>query len=1216
MSGVDMLVALIRASVRFRFLVVALAVGLMIVGIARLPKMPVDVLPETSPVVVQLQTEAQGLSAEEVESLVTMPLEKTLLEGVLGVVNVTSDSIPGLSSIVLHFAPGTNLYQARQLVQERLSGAFILPNVSKPPVMLQPLSTTSDVMIVGLSSDTLSQIDLSVLSRWTIVPRLLGVAGVANVSTFGQADRQLQVLVQPATLAADHVSLAQVISATGNSQLVSPLSYLQGSTPGTGGFLENQNQRLTIRHILPFGTPSNLGQVPVANQGKSQILLSQVAQVVQGHQPLIGAGLVSGKPGLVLVIQKLPGASVPGVTSGVQQALTGLRPALTGVTVNTSLFRPASYLATARSNVELALIVAGILALLALTALLLSSRLVFAALAAMALSLVAATLLLQAFGYSFNSLVLLGLVVALAVVVDDAARAATAVMTRVRTRRAGGQDPDLVADRVLTVLADSAGPFAGASVAAVLAAVPVFVATGLTASFVRPIVVAYGVAVAVSLVIALTVTPALTAVVMSWSQRTPRGCVVARQLTARYTALLHRALRVPKRGLAAAAAVGIVALAVAIPNLHPDRPQYQDRNLVVNWTGAPGMALPELSRVSTLASHELMGVPGVQDVAATLGRAVTSNQIVNTDVGKLWVTMKPTANYGQTLAGIRAVVDDTPGMTGSVSTYENDAMAGVLTGQAHTETVRIYGPELPVLANLAGRVRSIMAGVPGMSRAHVIMPVMQPTINVTVNIARARAEGLAPGDVRREAGALLSGLTVGNFFEQQKVFDVVVWAQPSARSSIGSIENMLIDNGNGGVVRLGDVATITTSSQPADIQHQAMSPYLDVSATVTGGAQTTSAAVTSRLAAMRFPLEYHAQLVSTGPGGGTPAGRLITYALAALLGIILVIQAILGSWRLAGIVLGAVILAVAVAALTALAVGGSSLGATAAILGVIAIALRQAVGVTVRIRRGHAADRGELSPALLTRAAAESAPPVLTSAAVTAVILLPFIFLGDVAGNELTRPASIVLFFGLLAATAVNMLLLPAAYLLVGPTAAITAASEEGGYVPLRSEPSPGPPAAAFSARWRMARWRVARWRVALPALAIAVACVAGCGSSAPTDSSQAPPARMEHVGHNKALSVVLTPLGAERIGLKVAAAAASGTQVTVPYSALLYEPNGQTAVYTRISSLVFTRQFVAVASINGDRVVLNSGIKPGTDVVTQGGEELLGVQNGIGVET
>src|SRR5580698_3443851 len=190
------------ASVRFRYLLVALAVGLMILGVSRLTHMSVNVLPETAPVVVEVQTEALGLSAPEVEALVTVPLEKNLLEGVLGVTDVTSDSIPGLSAIDLHFSPGTNLYQARQLVQERLTSAFILPNVSKPPVMLQPLSSSPDVMIIGLTSHTLTQVELSVLSRWTIVPRLLGVAGVANVSTFGQADLQLQVLVNPKVLLA------------------------------------------------------------------------------------------------------------------------------------------------------------------------------------------------------------------------------------------------------------------------------------------------------------------------------------------------------------------------------------------------------------------------------------------------------------------------------------------------------------------------------------------------------------------------------------------------------------------------------------------------------------------------------------------------------------------------------------------------------------------------------------------------------------------------------------------------------------------------------------------------------------------------------------------------------------------------------------------------------------------------------------------------------
>jgi Cu/Ag efflux pump CusA len=311
-----MLSRLHGASVRFRFLLLTLAVGVIVAGILRLPQMHVDVLPETSPTVVEVQTEALGLSAPEVEALVTVPLEKNLLEGVLNVTNVTSNSIPGLSSIALHFAPGTNLYQARQLVQERLTAAFVLPNVSKPPVMLQPVSSTSNVMIVGLSSSRLSQIDLSVLARWTIVPRLLGVAGVANVSTFGQADRQLQVRVKPSVLAAHHISLAQVIKSAGNSQLVSPLSFLAGSTPGTGGFLESPNQRLTIRHILPFGTPANLAQVPVTDAHGKPVLLGDLAKVVQGHQPLVGDALVGQGSGLLLVISKLPSASVPAVTAG------------------------------------------------------------------------------------------------------------------------------------------------------------------------------------------------------------------------------------------------------------------------------------------------------------------------------------------------------------------------------------------------------------------------------------------------------------------------------------------------------------------------------------------------------------------------------------------------------------------------------------------------------------------------------------------------------------------------------------------------------------------------------------------------------------------------------------------------------------------------------------------------------------------------------------
>ena len=655
------------ASVRFRLLVLAVAAGIMIVGVIQLGRMPVDVLPETSPVVVDVQTEALGLSAPEVEALVTVPLEKNLLEGVMGVTDVTSDSVPGLSAIELHFAPGTDLYHARQLVQERLTQAFVLPNVSKPPVMLEPVSSTSDVMIIGLSSNQLSLIELSVLARWTIVPRLLGLAGVANVSTFGQADTQLQVLVDPARLAAHHVTLAQVIQTAGNAQLVSPLSYLEASTPGAGGFLEGPNQRLTIRHVLPFATPANLAQLPIAD-APGDLLLGSVAQVVQGHQPLIGDGELRGAPGLVLVVQKLPSASVPAVTHEVDQALAALQPGLPGVHIDASLFRQASYVQSALGNLRVALIIAGLLAVMALIALLLQLRLAVIGLAAVATSLVAATLVLDQLGYTFNALVILGLLLALTIVVADAVGDAHSLMTRLGERRLPGAEgqpaarvqpvahvqpvaqgePEArgepAARLVLAACGEFRGALCGATLAVLLSVVPLYFATGLTATFLRPMVLAFGLAVATSMVVALTVTPALAAVLLGFGRPSPRGARLRRRLEAGYLSSLDWVLRAPRVTLPAlCAALGLVSL-VLLPWLHPGPPTFQDRNLVVQWTGAPGMSLTELDRITALATSELQALPSVQDVGATLGRAVSSDQVVNTNSVEIWVTIKPDAD--------------------------------------------------------------------------------------------------------------------------------------------------------------------------------------------------------------------------------------------------------------------------------------------------------------------------------------------------------------------------------------------------------------------------------------------------------------------------------------------------------------------------------------------------------------------------------------------
>jgi Cu/Ag efflux pump CusA len=1029
--------AAIAASVRFRFLVVALAVGIVALAAAWLPGMHSDVLPETSPVLVRIQTEAPGLSAPEVESLVTVPLEKNLLEGVMGVTDVASDSIGGLSQIELDFAPGTNLYQARQLVQERLTQAFVLPNVSKPPVMLQPVSSTGNVMLIGLTSRQLGLTDLSTLARWTIVPRLLGVPGVADISTFGQADQQLQVLVDPARLAAHHITLAQIIETAGNAQLVSPLTYLEGSTPGTGGFVEGPNQRLTIQPVLPFGTAANLGQVPVAETtGPRPVPLGTVTDIVDGHQPLIGDALVRGQPGLVLVVQKLPSASVAAVTNGLDQALAQLQPGLSGVQIDTSLFRPASYLDGALRNLRVGLTGAAFLAALVLLALLLSPRWAALALITTGMSLLAGTLVLDLLGYTFSALVTLGLLLAFPVVIADGAGTAHRLMTRLRAEASGDSRPS-GANLAIAVCGELRGPRCTGTLAVLVAAAPIALVPGLTGAFLRPMALAFMLAVAASMVVALTLTPALAALLLGGNRRIGQrdgGARLARLGTA-YRATLRWAVRMPRWIPVLLCVTGLGALAAALPAMHPGPPQFQDRNLVVRWTGAPGMSLPELDRLAARTSQELMALPEVGDVAATVGRAVSSDQIVGPNSAQIWVTIKPGANYDHAVGQVSAIADGLPGVAGTVSTYESDSMGGVLAAAPGALAVRLYGSDYGQLARLGRQVEALMSGTGGLGAPQLQQPAEQPTLTVTVNLAAATRDGITPGDVRREAATLLSGLTVGNFFEQQKVFDVVVTGAASVRASLSTVNNLLLDTVNGGHARLGSLAQVSVAAEPQDIQHDAMSPYVDVTARLSGRSLSAAqAAVTGGLSRLSFPLGYYA-VVQPGPAGPALSGaRLASYVIAALIAILLLAQAATGSWRLALLVLAALPVPVAAGALIAFRIGEQdSLAAAAGLLAVLAIALGQAFAMTAAIRRAHLADGGPLTANLVAAAAADTGGPAITSAAVAAVSLVPFLMMGDIAGNELLHTAAAVILAGLIAATLLNTLVLPAACLRLGP---------------------------------------------------------------------------------------------------------------------------------------------------------------------------------------
>ena len=695
--------ALIRFSLRFRMLLVGVAAGLIAVGIIALPKMHSDVLPELSQgPVLEVQTESPGLSSQEVEQYITVPEENNLLDGIMGVWDVRSQSTPGLSTVDLYFEPGTTTLHARQLVEERLTNSFSLPAVNKPPLLIQPLSSTSRALMIGLNSTKLNPLELSYLARWVVKPRLSGVPGVANVAIFGQQDRQIQVQVDPSKLAAHHVTLQQVIDTAGNAQLVSPLTYLEGSAPGTGGFIDGPNQRTEIRPVLPLGAPKDLAAVPITD-APGKPTLGDVANVVESHQALIGNAITSKGSGLVLLIQKLPSASVPGVTRGVEAALKDLRPALQGVTIDTSFFKPASYVDNALHNLALALVIAAALGLLALAALLLDLRALFLAASSVALSLLAAVLVLDVLGYTLNALVVLGLLVASAVIVDDAVGGTMALVHSVRQRKLDNVDVPLQ-----TVIVEAVGELRSTlgygTLIVLLAIAPVFFAKGLTATYLHPMALAFALAVIASMIVAFTFTPAIGMLLFDRGRSRGHAAALRARIKSAYDVVVLRALALPTAVLAAVCLIGLAGV-VAVPFLNqPAPPRFKDRNIVVQWNGPSGAGLSEMDRVTGRVTADLRALPSVSDVAATLGRAVSGDQIVDANSGQIYVQIKPSADYDKAVSAIRGIVEGVPGMQASVSSYENDIQAGVLAPSTQTVTVRVYGEDYSELHTLATQV--------------------------------------------------------------------------------------------------------------------------------------------------------------------------------------------------------------------------------------------------------------------------------------------------------------------------------------------------------------------------------------------------------------------------------------------------------------------------------------------------------------------------------
>jgi len=1025
---------IVSTSLGFRYVVVAMAAALVFFGVQRVGDSPVDVFPEFAPPKVEIHTIAIGLAPTEVESLITVPLEQAL-NGVPGVAEIRSKSVEQLSQIVLLFEKGTDLLEARQLVQERIASVTpTLPTWAAPPVMLQPMSATSRVLKIGLSSTdpSIDLMDLSMTAYWKIRARLLRVPGVANVPIWGERLDMLQVQADPARMAKQNVTLDEVMTVTADALDAGLVRYSQGHFIGRGGWIEGGAQRASISHVLPIVRSEDLANVPISTRDGRQIRLRDVADLARDHQPLVGDAVINNGDGLMLIVEKLPWANTMDVTKGVEEALEELRPGLPGIAVDATIFRPATFIEDAIDNLTRAMFLGAVLMIVMLILFLYSWRTAVISVVAIPLSILTALWVLDARGATINTMVLAGFVIALGDVVDDAIVDIENVVRRLRQRRQVGHGGS-TARTILSASLEVRSAIVFATLIEVAAIAPIFLLSGLSGSFFRPLALSYALALLASMLVAMTVTPALSLIFF----RSPgslhhRESPIIPILKRGYTWLLTRIIHRPRRAYVAVgstAVAGVLALPLLGQALLPD---FKERDFLMHWLAKPDTSLQEEVRTTKLVNGELLEIPGVRNAGSHIGNAMLGDEPYGVYFGENWISVDPAVDYDQTRAEIQEVVDGYPGIYRDVLTYLKERIREVLTGTSDAITIRISGTDLDLLREKATEVNELLADIPGIVENHVEFQATIPQIQVKVDLDAAREHGVKPGDVRRAAAWLVAGEEAGDIYRDGRAYDVQVWSTPDTRRSVTDLENLLIDTPDGGHVRLAEVADIRILPVPNVIHHNNLFRSIDVGANIDDSRDLGAVVdeVEDRLDGVAWPLEFRAELLGEYTEREAASQRLLLFAGVAALAILLLLQTSFGSWRLATMFFLTLPMALVGGALAAyLSSGIISLGSLVGFFTVFGLVARQGIMLISHAQHLESVEGELFGPDLVIRAAQERLVPILMTVLATGLALVPLVLSGSIPGQEIEHPMAVVILGGLATATFLNLFVVPSLYL-------------------------------------------------------------------------------------------------------------------------------------------------------------------------------------------
>ena len=1021
---------IVQWSIDHHWIVIGLSVLLLGAGAWTARQMPIDVFPDLTAPTVTILTEGHGMAPEEMESLVTFPIESAI-NGASGVRRVRSATAVGIAVVWVEFDWGTDIFMARQLVSEKMAlvGGTLPPQVERP--VLAPVSSImGEILFFAISSDADDPLTLRTIADTTVRRRLLAVPGVSQVTPIGGAERQFQVIAHPDSLRANNISLTELLSAArGASENTSAGVYTEGA------------QEYVLEAIGRVRTPEEIGETVVALRGTRSVLVRDVADVREGAAFKRGEGSRSGKPAVIVGVQKQPGANTIDVTARLDRALDTLQSELpAGTTIDRRIFRQADFIEVAVQNVVSALRDGGVLVVVVVLLFLTNLRASAITLTAMPLSLAAAVLALRAFGASINTMTLGGMAIAIGALVDDAIIDVENVVRRLRENYARPESerlPSAVVVREATLEIRTSIVFA--TVIIVLVFLPVFGLVGVEGRLLSPLAFAYIVALLASLVVAIVVTPALCFAFLPNAASIQRGHDgwLARVLKGAFARLLPPVLDHPVPVLSAALlllAVSVLALTRTGTSFLPD---FHEGSLTVQANTLPGTSLAKSNEIGTRVERILMAQPEVIATARRTGRAEYDEHVQGVEAAEIDVGLRESSRSRDALlAELRREFSTLPGTNVTIGQPISHRIDHMLSGTRANIAVKVFGDDLVTLRRLGERVRAAMSTVPGVVDLSLEQQMDVPFVRFILNRSMIARYGLRPGDVAAAIETSFAGATVGRIFDRGTAFDLVVKLDSSAAAAdFDRVSDLPIDTPTGAVVPVRLLADVRREQGPNMVLRENVQRRIVISSNVAG--RDLGSVVTDIQAAVAqavpMPMGYRVEYGGQFESEEAASQRLLGLGVLVIAGLFMLLVLAFGRARDAVVVMVNLPLALIGGVVGVFLAGGVlNVATTIGFITLFGIATRNGIMLISHIRNLITVEGVSDVRVAVERGARERLIPILMTAMAAGLALIPLALSGGKSGSEIQTPMAVVILCGLITSTLLNMFVVPALYLRYG----------------------------------------------------------------------------------------------------------------------------------------------------------------------------------------